>query len=189
MWAFKHHTVLVEIQFDLIGACFGLDLIWRGQGFSFFTHSHTEMNSCLVQLSDASIVCLRFWQKFLLLDELSKNQSSVIRSELRPKPEDCSVTIDNLTAKWNPVGVGMCLYSDTHQSVVGVRGCTFIHVRVSECCVCVWLYVCPLVGISVWLSEYCGCVWLYVCPWVCVWRMCWTCLCVYVQLYSGDCWN
>ena len=22
---------------------------------------------------------------------------------------------------------------------------------------------------------------------VCVWRMCWACLCVYVHLYSGDC--
>ncbi|KAK7478989.1 hypothetical protein BaRGS_00029750 [Batillaria attramentaria] len=40
-------------------------------------------------------------KKFLLLEELKKTTPAVTKSDLRPKPEDCRVTISNLIAKWN----------------------------------------------------------------------------------------
>ena len=194
MWAFKRHTVLVEILFDLIGACFGLDLIWREKRvFLFYPQPH--INAQLFGATQWCQHCLCFWQKFLLLDELSKNQSSVIRSELRPKPEDCSVTIDNLTAKWNPVGIGMCLYSDTPQSVVGVRGCMFVHEWCRHVCRSIRvLCVCVFVGLSMGGYQRVAVRVLWVSVVVCLsrsgwwvgggWQMCWACVYVCVGMCS-----
>ncbi|XP_076435453.1 ATP-binding cassette sub-family C member 4-like isoform X2 [Babylonia areolata] len=52
-------------------------------------------------ISEFRICCERV-QNFLLLEELDQTQAAVEKSNLRPKPEDCGVVIDNLTAKWNP---------------------------------------------------------------------------------------
>ena len=94
------------------------------------------------------------------------------------------------------MGIGMCLYSDTHQSVVGVHGCMFVHERCQHVC---WsirvLCVCVVACLSMSGYQHVAVRVLWVCMVVClsvsvcvvyVLGMC-VCLCMYAQLYSGAC--
>lgn len=41
------------------------------------------------------------FQELLLLDEM--HSEGLVKSQLRPKPDDCEITVTDITATWNKV--------------------------------------------------------------------------------------